>query len=428
MIRTKKIAILAIIAMVLTMMPAAMFAADSDRLAGANRISTAIAIADAGWETADAVVLAPADQDNLVDALAAAPLAGQEDAPILLTYKGALSADVQDKIEALGATTVYVVGAISADVLAAVDAIDGVTAVQLSGANRWATADAINAELDSPAGTFVVGYDAIADALSVASYAAANGFAIVLSKADGTVDESKLVGDVTYLVGGTAVVKDYEGATRLSGANRFATNAAVAEGLSFEYDDVYVANGVSLVDALAVAPLAAKANAFVLLASTSDVESIDGVTAATNVIAVGGTSVVPASVVADVYDAGGEFAVESAEASNLIQVVLELSNDNYYDEDELKDEDNYEFEGEVGNKTGVEILVDEVVVDGTTVTLNLDEAVDNQTVGELVIDKKVTGTEVVFEDIEFFDKDIPTIESVKVIGEDLVKVTFSEPC
>lgn len=303
MSRTKKIAILAIIAMVLTMLPVSLFAADDvDRLAGADRISTAIAIADEGWSTADTVILAPADQANLVDALAAAPLAGQENAPILLTFKNALNANVKAKIEALGASKVYVVGAISNDVVAAVNAIDGVTAEKLSGADRWATADAINAKLVNPAGSFVVGYNALPDALSVASYAAANNFAIVLTKADGTVDASKLVGSTTYLVGGTSVVKDYEGATRLSGADRFATNAAVAAGLSFSYGEVYVANGISLVDALAVAPLAAKADAFVALTNGTDVAAASTVneklSVSSKVIAVGGTSAVSDAVAA----------------------------------------------------------------------------------------------------------------------------------
>ena len=427
--KSKKIAILAIIAMVLTLMPAALFAAtaDSNRLSGANRIGTALAIADAGWDTADTVVLAPADQDNLVDALAAAPLAGQEEAPILLTYKGALNADVKDKIEDLGATTVYVIGAISDAVLAEVDAIDGVTAEKLSGANRLATADAINAKLTSPAGSFVVGYDAIPDALSVASYAAANGYAIVLTKYDGTVDASKLVGDETYLVGGTGVVKNYAGATRLSGVNRYATNKAVAEGLTFEYSKVYVANGTSLVDALAVAPLAAKADAFVLLASTTAVEAIDGVTAATDVIAVGGTSVVPNSII-DKVTAGNDedLDVKSVETSNLIQIVLELSNDDYYDEDELKDADNYVFEGDVEGTNNKEIGIADVDVDGAKVTLTLEEAVLNQSDATLEIDDAVTGEELEF-DIDFFDTTLPVIKDVQVIGKDTVKVTFSEP-
>ncbi|AHF11481.1 cell wall-binding repeat-containing protein [Dehalobacter restrictus] len=305
MSRTKKIAVLAIIAMVLTLMPAAMFAAtaDSTRLSGADRIATALDIASAGtWGTT--VVLAPADQANLVDALAAAPLAGQENAPILLTFKGSLDAAVKAKIAALGATKVYVVGAISADVAAEVDAMTGVTVEALKGNGRIETAKAVNAKLTSPAGTFIVGFDAIPDALSVASYAAKNKYAIVLANGNGTVASADLVGTTKYIVGGTAKVADIAGVERIAGADRFATNNAVAGKLTFDYSKVYVANGMSLVDALAVAPLAAKANAFVALTNGSSVAAnatlISKVTSATTVVAVGGTSAVSDTVKAGV--------------------------------------------------------------------------------------------------------------------------------
>ncbi|HHV65408.1 MAG TPA: cell wall-binding repeat-containing protein [Peptococcaceae bacterium] len=299
MSKTKKIAILAIIAMVLTMMPAALFAATADdtRLAGEDRIATALEIASAGtW--GNTVVLAPADQANLVDSLAAAPLAGQENAPILLTFKNELDARVKAKIVELKASKVYVIGAISDAVKNEVDAIEGVEVEKLSGDSRWETADAINAKLVNPKGTFVVGYNAIPDALSVASFAAANNYAIVLANADGSVPADKLVGDVTYLVGGASVVKDYNGATRLGGADRFATNQAVVTGLAFSFDRVYVANGLSMVDALAASPLAAKYNAPVLLSNGSSVPAGNAVKDKLGmVIALGGTNAVPEAVI-----------------------------------------------------------------------------------------------------------------------------------
>jgi len=301
MSKRKAIAILAIIAMVLTLMPAAVFGAtpDSDRLAGANRIETALEIASAGtW--GNTVILAATNDANLVDALAAAPLAGQENAPILLTYKDKLDPAVKQRIVDLKATKVYVIGAVSDAVVNEVKALDGVTVEKLAGKNRIETADAINAKLTNPAGTFVVGFDAIPDALSVASYAAKNKFAIVLTDGAGNVDSSKLVGATKYIVGGTAKVKDIEGVSRISGSNRYLTNKAVADTLGFSYDRVYVANGVSLVDALAVAPLAAQYNAFVALASANDVAAAATVNAklstSSKVIAVGGTSVVSDSV------------------------------------------------------------------------------------------------------------------------------------
>ena len=428
MSKTKKIAILAIIAMVLTMMPASLFAVDfdGDRISGANRYATALAIANVGWDKADAVVLVAGEDKHLVDALAAAPLAGQLNAPILLTPKASLNADVKAAIKDLGAKTVYVIGAVSDAVVAEVEAL-GVDVEKLSGADRWATAAAINAELDNPAGTFVVGYNAVADALSVASFAAANGYQIVLAKADGSVDANALVGKV-YIVGGDKWVKDIEGADRLAGADRFATNAEVAEGLEYDFGVVYVANGLSLVDALAVAPLAAMDNAFVLLCSANDVEVLDSFTAATQFIAVGGTSAVPNKILDKLAGSdSGEFTVKSVNAPNLIQLKLELSNTNYVKED-LTDVTNYELEAIAKDDKEVSrIDIAKASVKDTTLTLLLSEPIKNETTGKLTIDKVVTGKELVFDNIKFSDHDIPTIKEVKVIGKDTVKFIFSEP-
>ncbi|MEL1133806.1 cell wall-binding repeat-containing protein [Desulfitobacterium sp. THU1] len=322
--KTKKaLASLAIAGMVLSMAPASIFAAnaDTDRLAGTDRIGTALAIADEGWDSANTVILAPADQANLVDSLAAAPLAGQENAPVLLTFKGKLDAGVKTRIADLKAGKVYVIGAISDAVAAEVDAIDGVSVEKLAGADRWATADKINTKLSKPAGTFVVGYNAIPDALSVASYAAAEDYAIVLANADGTVPASKLVGDKTYLVGGSGVVKDYSGATRLGGADRYATNKSVVEGLSYNFDKVYVANGLSMVDALAASSLAAQNDAAILLTNGTSVPAGAGIKDKLGmVVALGGTGVVSDSVINSL----------TGELGNVVKAAVEEKN---YDND-----------------------------------------------------------------------------------------------
>ena len=429
MSKRKAIAILAIIAMVLTLMPAAMFGATNvDRLAGANRIETALKICDAGWKSADTVILAAADEANLVDALAAGPLAAQENAPILVTYKNSLNADVKAKIAALGAKKVIVVGAVSDSVVEELKAIAGVTVEKISGKNRIETANLINAKLKNVAGTFVVGYLGLPDALSVASYAAANNFAIAIAKADGTVNEDSLLGETTYIVGGTARVADIDGATRFAGSDRLATNAAVAEGLEFDFGKVYVANGRTLVDALAVAPLAAKTDSFVLLVEANKGKAVEGMTASTQIIAVGGTAAVPQKVLDNLFgEDDGEFTIKSVKAPNLIQLKLELSNTDY-DKDELTDVTNYELEAIAKDQKDVNnIEVAKASVKDTTLTLTLEEPVKNETTGTLTIDKVITGEELIFDDIRFSDHDIPTIEEVKVIGKDTVKFVFSEP-
>jgi putative cell wall-binding protein len=272
-----------------------------------------------GWTTSDTVIVAPADPANLVDSLAVAPLAGQEKAPVLLTYKASLDAAVRDRIVELAAKKVYVVGALSDAVASQIGAIPGVTVEVLKGTDRWATADAITAKLTGIDGTFVVGYNAIADALSVASFAAANRFQILLTDANGDVSPSKLRG-TTYLVGGTGVVRDIDGtsATRLGGSDRYATNARVVEALDYNWGKIYVANGASLVDALAAASLAGLDRAPILLTNGTNIPALtnaavsDKTNAATRYIALGGTGAVPESVI-DTVETTGPIEVSSVQ-------------------------------------------------------------------------------------------------------------------
>jgi putative cell wall-binding protein len=67
--------------------------ADTDRISGADRYKTAVAISQKGWEKADYAVLARGD--NFADALCAGPLAYKYGGPILLTEPGKLNADTK---------------------------------------------------------------------------------------------------------------------------------------------------------------------------------------------------------------------------------------------------------------------------------------------------------------------------------------------
>ena len=295
----KALVLLVIVAMVLIMIPLQVFASDIARLSGADRIATSIAVAD-DFGSADTVILAAANDANLVDSLAVAPLAGKV-SPIYLTFKNSLDAAVKAK---LGGKNVIAIGAVSDAVVNEVKTV-AASAEKVSGADRLATNDLINARLASPAGTFVVGYNAIPDALSVASYAAANNYAIVLANPDGNLDSAKLKGTTTYIIGGPTLVKDIAGATRLSGADRYDTNVEVIKALTYNYTKVYVANGVSLVDALAGSPLAALTGAPVLLTDNATVKAASIVNpklgVSSDVIALGGTGVVSDAVIMMVW-------------------------------------------------------------------------------------------------------------------------------
>jgi plastocyanin/putative cell wall-binding protein len=272
---SKTLAGLVITGMVLVMVP---FNVSADngvttaRLFGTDRIGTAVVVSNTGWTTADTAILAPAADANLVDALAAAPLAGKT-SPILLTEKDSLNDTTKAELQRLGVTKVFVVGAINQTVVNQLQAMSGITATVLKGEDRTSTAAAIAAKLNSPAGSFVVGYGALADALSVASYAAANNYSILVANPDGSLpaSEAAFKGANVNIIGGPSLVADIAGSTRHYGADRFATNKAVLNALVYNYDKVYVANGTNahLVDSLIASSLAAKSGAPIVLCDAS---------------------------------------------------------------------------------------------------------------------------------------------------------------
>ncbi|MDR1320414.1 MAG: cell wall-binding repeat-containing protein [Gracilibacteraceae bacterium] len=265
-------------------------------ISGADRVLTSVAISRQGWESADAVILAPGGQNNLIDALAAAPLAGQENAPILLST-GTLDPAVVAEIQRLGAKKIYVVGAIGQDVISALRAaLPGVTVEILQGSNRFETAALVSAKLTNPQGTFVVGYNAVADAVSAASFAAANGYAIQIANANGSAsddhDTTRVNPDLpVYILGGPTLVQDVPGATRLYGATRYETNKAIRDALAFEYTNIYTADGNTLVDALTGSALAAQTRAAIVLTPGNDPTGVDfgKITQETKVYAFGAT-------------------------------------------------------------------------------------------------------------------------------------------
>ncbi|WP_434509788.1 cell wall-binding repeat-containing protein [Desulfitobacterium sp. AusDCA] len=328
----KALAGLLIVGTVLTMSPVQAFAdtgVTAARLFGADRVETAVAVANAGWTTTDTAILAPSADANLVDALAAAPLAGKA-TPILLTENDSLNVVTANELGKLGVTKVYVVGAINQPVIDQLTAM-GITPTVLKGEDRTATAAAISSKLTNPAGSFVVGYDALADALSVASYAAANNYSILVANPDGTLPESEAAykGAEVNIIGGPTLVKDIEGAKRYYGADRFATNQAVLHAFTYQYDNVYVANGTDahLVDSLVASSLAAKSGAPIVLADDNSVTAaaeVYGKLAANAVVtALGGKTVVTDEITTQLI--AGDTEAKALEAATTAVVKAEES-------------------------------------------------------------------------------------------------------
>ncbi|HSQ22569.1 MAG TPA: cell wall-binding repeat-containing protein [Coriobacteriia bacterium] len=287
------------------------------RLAGTSRYETAVSLSQRGWPKGageyGAVVLATGG--NYPDALAAAPLAGRFDAPMLLVPPTGLSPTVSQELVRLfsGHTRaqVFIVGgtgAVSEQSEAQVAAVlegAGVLDVdieRLAGADRFQTASMIARRAGAPEqgafeGTaFVVSGENYPDALAVGALAAAEGVPIlpVLStEVPASVQDALDELDIEHcvIVGGTTAVGTAVESwletngyrvpgvadnvlnvdSRLAGASRYET-ALLAGQLAtrlgdFDPDEVFFATGDNWPDALALAPMAGtERHALVLIA------------------------------------------------------------------------------------------------------------------------------------------------------------------
>jgi hypothetical protein len=238
-----------------------------DRAAGSNRVETAIAASRGAFVLAPAAVIA--DAGNFPDALAAAPLAAHLEGPVLLVHDEVTDTVIAE-LERLGVMEVVIVGgaaAVSEDVAGALD--DGPWEVRrVAGADRFATAAAIAAELPPSQEAIIANGWRFPDALSAGPLAARAGTPILLVD-DGDVPPATAEAlerrgvDRTVVVGGEevvpgAVMTRLPPGIRLAGPNRYATSAAVAayaieRGHSLM--QVGIATGRTFPDALTAGPV-----------------------------------------------------------------------------------------------------------------------------------------------------------------------------
>ena len=245
-------------------------ASASTILGGDDRYGTALKIVQKGWTTSDNVIIARGD--DLADALVAAPLAYAKDkAPILLTNSKTLSPGVLNELVRLDVKNVYIIGGIGAISTAVQNQLNDYNVKRISGKNRFDTSYEIAVEAFDTIPTEVVIANglAYADALSISSIAAQKGMPILLvnNKTSLSKNQKNYISDSTaYAVGGNGVLSETivkaANATRISGINRYETNAAILKYFPQDYSKVYIAKGTNnnLVDALAGSALAALGN------------------------------------------------------------------------------------------------------------------------------------------------------------------------
>ena len=291
-------------------------AATTQRLQGSDRYETSISISKSGWETSDNVILASGF--DFPDALSAAPLAKQLNAPILLVGK-TLDTAINNELSRLQVKNVFIVGGEGIVSKSIKDQLSskGITVTRLSGNDRYETSLSIaNYIVDKfDIGTQIVVASGVGfpDALSIAPIAASKGMPIVLSPKDvlpASVKKYITDNKVTkaYIIGGTGVIsaKVMQGfplAERVWGEDRYKTNVAVLNRfvMDLSFDNVYIATGIGFPDALSGSALASKnSSPIILMGKTLSISTVDymilKLPSINKLWVLGGEDVVPQSV------------------------------------------------------------------------------------------------------------------------------------
>lgn len=320
----------------------------STRISGADRYETAVQVSKTGWTSSDYVVIA--NGQGYADALCADPLAKAKNAPVLLTQSDSLSSSTIAEIKRLNAKHVIIVGGtgvVKANIENAIKSQTGADITRYGGTDRYETSTKIAAAIGTTSKVVLASGQGFADALSAAPAASIEGVPIILTQANSLPQTSanyiKANSGITktYVIGGTASVSDsvlsqVPGGQRFGGSDRFATNKAVIEGLSsdFNFNNVYVAlgvgpNGNEFADALTGAALAAKnKNALVItsnpLSSYTTQLLSDKLTTSSTITVLGGTANISDSILSQLKSAVTNTGSTSGGGGGYIKTTAEL--------------------------------------------------------------------------------------------------------
>ena len=292
---------------------------DTGRIAGKDRIDTAIDISKKFFGKSKTVIVVRSDL--FPDSMTASVLAKLLNAPILLNPTDKLDSRVAEEIKRLGATEIIIVGgtdSISDRVREELKAFDADKDVErIAGKDRYGTSEMVARRVIGITGkkntAVVASGQVFPDALSVGTFASRDGYPILLVKKDLIPSQIQRVIkdldiDKVYIAGGTDTISKAAEAKlpkvieRMAGKNRYETSVAIAKSKFQGSKEAFVASGQQFADALVISPISGKYNLPTLLVSTN-VNSNRGVkryiqeTKIGKLTAIGGERYVPSAII-----------------------------------------------------------------------------------------------------------------------------------
>lgn len=259
------------------------------RQAGPDRYATALTLSRSAFPNGAGTVFIASGAD-FAGALAAGPAAAAANGPILLADGATLRADIATELRRLHPGRVVVVdGGYSDGFVASLKGYAS-NVVRLHATDRVGLALAVSGYA-FPKGAPVVYLSTGAnfpDALAGSAQAAREGGPVLLTSGAVTLPASvrteltRLAPSRIVILGGPTTVSQaiaddvaaIAPVTRLAGADRYGTAAAISAATAPGVSVLYVASGTSYPDALAAAPIAAKAHTPVLLVPWDNIPSV----------------------------------------------------------------------------------------------------------------------------------------------------------
>ena len=245
------------------------------RVAGADRINTAVEVSKKYYKSAETVIIA--NYEKFADSLSASALSKALKAPILLVKKDQLDSVVAQEIKRLGAKNVVVIGG-EQSVDEAKNSLSKYNVQTIAGSDRYETSAKIAQEIIKRTGTtqaVIASGETFADALTVAPLANKNNMPILLVQPNNipkaTQEVLKQI-KKAIIVGGEKTISNQvanklPNATRIAGANRYETAKKIYEYGFKDRTEVNIANGTNFADSLVIGSI----DCPILLAESNEV-------------------------------------------------------------------------------------------------------------------------------------------------------------
>ncbi|EGW37403.1 cell wall-binding repeat-containing protein [Desulfosporosinus sp. OT] len=255
----------------------------TERIAGQDRVETALKISQKGWDSAQTVILC--EYSDYPDSIASTPFAVSLDAPILLTAGNSIDPRVFQELQRLKPQKVILLGGIACLQPSIEKELDNSALKweRIGGIDRYETSVLLAKHLSSDSLILANG-DNFPDALSAATFAGIKQIPIVLTSTtlpDSVIQYYQEASPKHLIViGGEVVVPSTELTrnkftveTRLGGQDRYETNAKVVTYMkgTYESNDLFLASGITFPDAVAGTVLASKVKAPLLLTEKEDI-------------------------------------------------------------------------------------------------------------------------------------------------------------